>query len=171
MIGYCIKGALVLVALALASCAPAIPPEAPGLSRYVGQGVAGIRQNARSVIDAWEQVALALVDERWAELYSRALDAYRARRSVEGELSAEQHRDVAGLAALMRDGLTRGVRDKAGEMRAQVDENTDVTMKMSNGLTDLLTSARTVIEANEALLGTIKDIVPVPTNLLEVPQQ
>jgi hypothetical protein len=160
---------LISMVLVFSACGAKIPSESIALNQNVTTGIEALRQNALDIIKAWEEVANSTIDEKWSELYSRAEDMFWKKRTLAPTgPTQEQLMEIAGLAGRIKDKLREVVRDKANEMRRTVMENAEATLKMNNGVTDLLSSARRVIETNEALLDTIKDMVPIPLDLLEV---
>ena len=155
--------------LFLFACAtPQIPQEAVSLNQHVSQGITALQQNALDVIQAWEDAAKDAVGNQWDAIYEEAETKYRKVRNIQGELSPENYAEIAALASIIRDKLDDKVEEKADEMRATVTNNGGTVLTMNQRVTDLLASNRRVIEANEELLKTVSDIVPIPENLLGV---
>lgn len=159
---------ILLFFFVVAGCAAKIPPESVALNQNVQKGIEALKQNALQLVDMWEQTAFSTVAEKWSEIYDRADKAYRNKRNVTGAYNEQQAMEVAALAGLMKDKLNDKIRDEAAKMRQTVTTNSDVVLRMNEGVTDLLSSARRVIETNQALLDTVTSVLPVPQGLLEV---
>jgi uncharacterized protein YjaG (DUF416 family) len=154
----------------LNACAT-IPPEAPDLSIKVGTGIEVLQENALDLVKAWEIVALKIVNSQWDSIYEKADEMYREKRSVSNpNLTPEQVKEIAALAAIIQGRLTDKVREKATEMQSIIIKNGSTIREMNNKLTDLLSSARGLIEANEALLDTVTNLTPIPMDLFRVTQ-
>ena len=161
---------MLLVVLTL-GCAANIPREAPALSANVTKAIEALQQNALDLVDAWEIVATTTVSDQMEQIYGKAEAMYVARRQaqISGDgLTRQQSMEIAALASIIKDQLNQKVRDQAASMRRQVMQNAQTAAQMSRAVTDLLSSSRRVIEANEQMLSTIGDILPVPQGMLEV---
>lgn len=159
-----------LTVLLLTSCAPKVPPEAVPLSRSISRGIITLQENSLDLIDAWEEASYHIVKLKWSEIYKRANEIYWKKRTLpENDTpTTEQNEEIAALATLINNELNKKVRDKANEMRRVVQDNSSKIKDMNDQLVRLLTSVINVIKANEALLDTVMDIVPVPSGLLNV---
>ena len=131
--------ALLAVSLGLSACAE-IPAEAVEANQQVSVGIKTLQDNGLALISAWENTGYMVLDSKFDDVYARADKIYRTKKSVAAgtALTAEQQRDVAGLATLIRDEVRKKVAAQAAEFRQIVKENANTTLNAKRFVTIIL---------------------------------
>lgn len=158
---------LLIVPVALLTACAQVPISAIDVSRQVGTGVSSLSTNGQDAVVAWEEVALALLDERWGHIYKRADSEYRIKRQIAASaaLTADQSVEVAGLATLIRDDARKKITGKANEMRKVISANTKTTLEANESVTQLLISANSVLTTQQTLAKQAVEHAKLPTDL------
>jgi hypothetical protein len=158
---------LPFVPIALLTACVQVPISAIDLSRQVNTGISSLGTNGQDAVAAWEEVALALLDERWSQIYKRADSEYRKKRQITASstLTADQAEEVAGLAALIRDDARNKVTGKANEMRKVISGNTKTTLEANESVTQLLISANSVLTTQQTVAKQVVEHTKLPTDL------
>jgi hypothetical protein len=148
-----------------AGCAQ-IPQPAIDVSRQVSSGISALGTNGQDMVTAWEEVAYALLDERWSQIYRKAESDYRTKRQLAKTvaLNSEQQEEVAGLATLMRDESRKKIGIRSADMRKIIDANTKTTLEANDSVTRLLVSAKSVLSGQQETAKQLADQVKIPSD-------
>lgn len=158
---------LVLVPVALVSACAQVPISAIDASRQVNTGISTLSSNGQDAVSAWEQAALALLDERWSQIYKRADIEYRKKRQINASeaLKTDQAEQVAGLATLIRDDARKKIAGTANEMRKVILENSKVTLEANESVTQLLISANSVLTTQQTSAKQVVEYGKLPADI------
>lgn len=158
---------LLLAPVALLTACAQVPISAIDANRQVGTGISSLSANGQDAVAAWEEVALALLDERWGQIYKRSDSEYRKKRQIAASsaLTADQAEEVAGLATLIRDDARKKIIGKANEMRKVISGNTKTTLEANESVTQLLISANSVLTKQQTLVKQAVEHENLPTDL------
>jgi len=157
---------LALAAALLSACAQ-VPVAAIDVNRQVSVGIAALGSNGQDLVNAWEETAFAVIDERWGTLYKKAEIDFRAKRRIapDAALSAAQQEDLAGLATLVRDQARQRIAAKAREMRQVLAANTRGTLEANDSITQLLISANAVLSQQQSALKQVGEQLRIPSDV------
>jgi hypothetical protein len=155
---------LLLIAAALLGACAQVPVAAIDVNRQVGVGITTLGSNGQDLVNAWEETAFAVIDERWSRMYGKAEADFRARRRIAADapLTAQQQEDLAGLATLVRDQLRQKISARANEMRKVLATNTRNTQDANESITQLLISANTVLTQQQSALKQVGEQLKIP---------
>jgi hypothetical protein len=158
---------LLLIAAALLGACAQVPVAAIDVNRQVGVGIAALGGNGQDLVNAWEETAFAVIDERWNRIYGKAEADFRARRKIAADapLSAQQQEDLAGLATLVRDQMRQKISTRAKEMRKVLATNTRSTQEANESITQLLISANTVLTQQQSALKQVGEQLRIPADV------
>jgi len=158
---------LLIVPIAFLTACAQVPISAIDVSRQVSTGISSLGTNGQDAVAAWEEVALALLDERWSQIYKRADSEYRKKRQIAAgtALAADQVEEVAGLATLIRDDVRKKITGKANEMRKVITENAKTTLEANESVTRLLISANSVLSTQQAVAKQMTEHAKLPADL------
>lgn len=158
---------LLIISLGLLTACAQVPLAAIDVSRQVSTGISSIGTNGLDTVAAWEETALALLDERWSQIYKKADTEFRKKRqiAVGTALTPDQVEDVAGLAALVRDEARKKINGKANEMRKVISGNTKNTLEANESVTQLLVSANSVLTVQQAAAKQVAEQAKLPSDL------
>ena len=150
----------------LTACAQ-VPISAIDVSRQVSTGISSLGTNGQDVVTAWEEVALAFLDERWSQIYKRADSEYRKKRQIatSAALTADQVEEVAGVATLIRDDARKNITAKANEMRKVISGNAKTALEANESVTQLLISANSVLTQQQAVAKQVAEQAKLPSDL------
>lgn len=154
---------LAITVLWLSACAQ-VPTSAIDLNRQVSTGISSLGTNGQEAVAAWEEAALAFIDDRWKEIYKKADSEFRIKRKLADNiaLNGDQAEEVAGLAALIRDEARKKIIGKANEMRKVISDNTKATLEANESVTRLLVSANSVLTAQESTTKQVVEHAKLP---------
>ena len=157
---------LVFPIVFLTACAQ-VPLSAIDVSRQVSTGISSLGNNGQDAVAAWEEVVLALLDERWSQIYKRADSEYRKKRQIAAgaALTADQVETVAGVATLIRDDARKKITGKANEMRKVISGNAKTTLEANESVTQLLISANSVLTTQQAVAKQVAEQAKLPADL------
>jgi hypothetical protein len=160
---------MALFALLMLSACARIPQAAIDVNRQVSTGITAIGANGQEMVRAWEETGYKMLDDRWSQVYSRAEAAYRKKKGIADgtALTSNQHEDVAGLAALVRDKVRGKIRAEAEKMRGIIVANTKATLEANESITGLLISANAVFASRQALIKEVGTLIPIPPGITE----
>lgn len=158
---------LMIIPLAVLSACAQVPLATIDVSRQVSTGIASIGTNGLDTVAAWEETALALLDERWSQIYKKADNEFRKKRqiAVGTALTPDQTEELAGLATLVRDEARRKISGKANEMRKVISENTKTTLEANESVTRLLISANSVLTVQQTAAKQVAEQAKLPSDL------
>lgn len=163
---YLTRLILIIPVVMLAGCAQ-VPQAAIDVSRQVSTGISSIGTNGLDTVAAWEETALALLDERWSQIYKKADAEFRKKRNIAANaaLTPDQSEDVAALATLVRDEARKKITGKADEMRKIISGNTKTTLEANESVTQLLISANSVLSAQQSAAKQVAEQAKLPSDL------
>lgn len=149
-----------------------IPPEAISVNETVTKGISTLRENGHALVTSWQETSLKFLDERWSKIYSKAELAYYKKHSISSKkaLTRAQHKEVAGIAVLMRDKERNDITTQAAKYRQIISENAQQITVANNSITALLQSANQVIGARTALLTKAGELAPILADVSKVVQ-
>ncbi len=141
-----------------------VPQAAIDVNRQVSQGISTIGGNGVAMVDAWEESAYNMLDERWSNIYAKADSTYRSKKGlVQGaQLTYQQQEDVAGLAVLIRSEVRKRIKDEADNMKGIISSNVRSTLEANDSVTDLLASASAVSSLQKSALKDVGNLIPIP---------
>ena len=158
---------LILVSVGMLAACAQVPIAAIDVSRQVGTGISSLSSNGQDAVASWEEVALALVDERWTLIYKKADSEYRKKHQIASShtLTAEQAEEIAGLAALLRDEVRKKIIVKSNEMRKVISDNAKITLIGNESVTQLLVSSNSVLTTQQTLAKQAVEYAKLPNDL------
>ncbi len=91
-----------------------IPQAAIDVNKKVSAGISTLGENGIEMVDAWEQSAFDMLDERWTNIHKKAGASYRNSKGITAgtTLTLQQQEDVAGLSAFIRDEIRKKLGQK-----------------------------------------------------------
>ena len=146
-----------------------VPPDSIAVNGRVSSGITTMEQNTVSVIKAWRDTAVALLEAQFDDIYDRAEEKFRSKRNIPGgqTLTSDQVRDVAVLVMVVNDAVRDKIDARAAEMR-QVSQNNAAAIKAANdSITGLLKSAQAVIGGRDVLIQDVTNLLPIPANVVD----
>jgi hypothetical protein len=148
----------------IASGCSSIPQAAVDVNKQVSKGISILGENAIEMVNAWEQSAYNMLDEKWSKVYTKADASYRSKKGIAAEtpLTAQQQEDVAGLSALIRGEVRFKIRAESDEMKSIITLNTKNTLAANESVTDLLVSANAVATFQQAAIKEVGNLIPIP---------
>ncbi len=157
-------GLVVCFILGVSAGCVSVPQAAIDVNRQVSKGITTIGDNGLAMVEAWEESAYNMLDERWSNVYAKADSTYRSKKglSTTAALSYSQQEDVAGLAVLIRSEVRKKIKTKADSMREIISQNVKNTLDANESLTDLLVSASAVSSLQKSALKEVGSLVPIP---------
>ncbi len=158
---------LLIIPLGLLTACAQVPLATIDVSRQVSTGITSIGTNGLDTVATWEETALALIDERWGQIYKKADNEFRKKRqiAVGTALTLDQTEDVAGLATLVRDEARKKITGKANEMRKVISDNTKTTLEANESVTRLLISTNSVLGVQQAAAKQVAEQAKLPSDL------
>ena len=156
--------ALITVLLYLVTGCSSIPQAAIDVNKQVSVGISTLGKNGIEMIEAWEQSAFNMLDERWSKVYEKADSSYRTKAGIAAgtALTAQQQEDVAGLATLIRDEVRIKISNEASSMRDIINTNTQNTLAANESITNLLVSANAVATFQQSAIKEVGSLIPIP---------
>ena len=144
-----------------------IPPQAIELNKNVSTGIDALEENAIEMVNAWEQSGFMILDESWDKLYDKAESDYRTKKGITTgtSLTADQTKDVAGLAVLIRDEVRKKITDEAISYRSIIKNNATEITQANDSITGLLQEANRAIGKRQVVMDQVQGILPIPPNL------
>ncbi|OZG72965.1 hypothetical protein BTA51_13480 [Hahella sp. CCB-MM4] len=141
-----------------------VPQAAIDVNKQVSNGISTIGGNGIAMVDAWEESAYNMLDERWAKIYAKADSTYRTRKGVAqgAQLTYQQQEDIAGLAVLIRSDVRKKIKDEADSMRGIIASNVKNTVEANDSITGLLASASAVSSLQKSALKEVGSLIPIP---------
>jgi len=158
--------AVMVLALSAIGCAQ-VPMAAVDTSRQVSGGISMLGDNGRELVDAWEEMAYAMLDERWPQVYRKSDEAFRKRRGLTPAqaLSVQQQEDLAGVATLVRDDARKNIRAEADKMRKVIAANAKVTLEANESVTAHLISTNAALGAQQGALKQVGGLASLPAGV------
>lgn len=141
-----------------------IPQAAIDVNKQVSAGISSLGENGIEMVDAWEQSAFNMLDERWSNIYEKADASYRSNKgiAVETALTSQQQEDVAGLSVLIRDQVREKISTEANSMRNIINSNTKNTLDANESITNLLASANAITTFQQSAIKEVGSLIPIP---------
>jgi len=141
-----------------------IPQAAIDVNKQISKGISALGENGTEMVNAWEQSAYNMLDEKWSKIYEKADASYRAKKGIATgtSLTAQQQEDVAGLSVLIRDEVRAKIRTEANGMKTIIISNTKNTLAANDSVTDLLVSANAVTTFQQAAIKEVGNLIPIP---------
>ena len=154
---------IALAASLVTGCAR-IPQAAIDVNIHISTGITVLGNNGQEMVNAWEESAYRMLDERWGKIYELAETKYRTKKSIAPAtaLSKKQLEDVAGIAVLARDDVRKKVHAEANSMRSIIAANTKTTLEANESITKLLVSANAVGTTRRAAIKQVGSLIPIP---------
>ncbi|AZZ98464.1 hypothetical protein [Pseudoalteromonas sp. R3] len=156
---------LILITLcAFISGCSSIPQAAIDVNKEVSKGIESLGENGLEMINAWEQSAYNMLDERWSKIYEKADSTYRSQKGIAAgaSLSPKQMEDVAGLSSLVRDEVREKIRSEANLMRDTIKSNMKNILDANESITNILVSANGVAKFQQTAIKKVGELVPIP---------
>lgn len=163
-----IRSIIFIVTLSfIATGCSSIPQAAIDVNKQVSEGISALGENGTEMVNAWEQSAYNMLDEKWSKVYEKADATYRSKRSIAAGaiLTAQQQEDIAGLSALIRDEVRSKIRSESNEMKSIIMSNTKNTLAANESVTDLLVTANAVATFQQAAIKEVGNIIPIPPTI------
>lgn len=156
------RPAAALAVLMVAGCVN-IPPESITVNRKVSDGISVMEQNTTLVIDAWRDMAIALLEWQFDDIYDQAEAKYRSRKSIPANqaLTGEQERDVAAFVVLVNQEVRNSIEEQVAAMKKVTRQNANALGSANDSITKLLESAQSVISGRHGLIGDLGQLSPV----------
>ena len=148
----------------IATGCSSIPQAAIDVNKQVSAGIRALGENGIEMVNAWEQSAYNMLDEKWSKVYEKADVSYRSKKSISAGavLTSQQQEDVAGLSALIRDEVRSKIKSEANGMKSIIMSNTKNTLAANESITDLLVSANAVATFQQAAIKEVGNLIPIP---------
>ena len=154
--------AIIMSALLVTGCAQ-IPQAAIDVNKQVSTGITTLGDNGQEMINAWEETAYKMLDERWDKIYESAEKKFRTKKSIPtARLTKSQLKMVAEIAVLARDDIRTIIHSEANNMRATISSNTKTTLDANESITNLLVSANAVGIAHKTAIKQVSSLIPIP---------
>jgi PBP1b-binding outer membrane lipoprotein LpoB len=160
-----IRSIIFIVTLSfIATGCSSIPQAAIDVNKQISKGISVLGENGIEMINAWEQSAYNMLDEKWSKVYEKAATSYRSKKGIAAgtSLTAQQQEDIAGLSALIRDEVRSKIRAESNGMKSIITSNTKNTLAANESVTDLLASANAIATFQQAAIKEVGNLIPIP---------
>jgi PBP1b-binding outer membrane lipoprotein LpoB len=160
-----IRSIIFIVTLSfIATGCSSIPQAAIDVNKQVSAGISALGENGIDMVNAWEQSAYNMLDEKWSKVYEKANASYITKKSLSAGtvLTAQQQEDVAGLSVVIRDEVRSKIRSESNGMKSIIMSNTKNTLAANESVTDLLVSANAVATFQQAAIKEVGNLIPIP---------
>jgi hypothetical protein len=160
-----IRSIIFIVTLSfIATGCSSIPQASIDVNKQISKGISVLGENGIEMVNAWEQSAYNMLDEKWSKVYEKADASYRSKKGIAAgnALTAQQQEDVAGLSVLIRDEVRSKIRAESNGMKSIIMSNTENTLAANESVTALLVSANAVATFQQAAIKEVGNLIPIP---------
>lgn len=152
--------AAVVLGLASTGCiatSAKLKPEVTIGAERAGEWVDRTEGLTMSVLDAWRDTALADIDMTWGDIYQAAIRIWKDRHAGADPATMEEQRDVAGLAAAVRDAKRKIVTDRYAEVKGKLTAHFEIGRGLVGSVAANLRSIAEVRQEERQLLDWVAE--------------